>query len=502
MLRTAAARSKASLERGVVLGARRQWLQSRNGAPLVRSYADSKLPVLPGSQTTTVAGVPEPPILHTPKIAPIDTPPVLPPTPSEVGANTPAPPTPAPKKKRRSFRSRLFTLIVLAALGYGGGVYYSLQNDSFHDIFTDYVPFAEDVVGYFEELEFKKRFPPQELASKIWPQPRGENKVTIARQSGVNARVADPESSETSKASIKSTDHGLVAKAKEAAAEVKGAVASKSSELAAAASSSSSPSTAGQLVDHVAIPEGTEPAVQELVKLVNNVITVLNATPDAPKYSATVAAAKDSLNNVIAEIRTLKAVGAHDAETKIKEANVEFDTAAKELVRRVETELHEQETRWREEFENEREALSRSYQQKLAGELDAAKKVADEKNKNALLEQEIALQKKFLDGVKSKIDEERNGRLAKLDELSASVDELEQLTGQWNQVVDATLKTQHLQVALEAVRNKLRNQTSLRLSSTSSSRSRKSRRTTSSSTPPSPPSPPSLTSAACPLPPP
>ena len=215
------------------------------------------------------------------------------------------------------------------------------------------------------------------------------------------------------------------------------------------------PAPPASTVDHINVLEATEPAVQDLVKLVNNIITAVNASPEASKLSTTMSNAKDELSKVISGISTLKEQTAHEADTQIQNAHSEFENAAKELVRRLEQEMQEMETKWREEYESEREKLSTSYQQKLTAELDAAKRVADEKNHNALLEQEIALQTKFMDSVKSQVEAEREGRLAKLDELSGSVAELEKLTGEWNSVVDSTLQTQHLQVALEAVRAKL-----------------------------------------------
>ena len=216
------------------------------------------------------------------------------------------------------------------------------------------------------------------------------------------------------------------------------------------------PAPAAPPVDHVNVPEAQEPVVQDLVKLINNIITAVNASPEASKYSTTLSTAKEELQKVIGGIRTLKDKSTSDAESQIKNAHSEFDSAAKELVRRLDGEMQEQEVKWREEYESEREKLSHGYQQKLAAELDAASKVADEKKMNELLQQEIALQKQFMESVKGQVEAEREGRLAKLDELSTSVTELEKLTGEWNSVVDATLQTQHLHVALEAVRAKIK----------------------------------------------
>ncbi|TKA69940.1 hypothetical protein B0A55_10794, partial [Friedmanniomyces simplex] len=346
--------------------------------------------------------------------------------------------------------------------------------------------------------------------AKNWPQTRGENKVTIGKSSGLSPRIANErkESSdlgqkgrhvsaiednnkpqpgkaqqtpdatsprdktqaveaakkgvEAPQSSSPGTSGGRTLQPKENVAD-KGDVSRPATSQPKEAASRPAQDTAqakpaappAPAIDHLNVPQATEPVVQELVKMVNNVITAINASPEASKFSSTVQTAKGDLDNIISTIGTLKDSAAHEAETKIKDAHTEFDTAAKELVRRLEQEMREQESKWREEYENEREKLSNSYQQRLQTELDSVKKVQEEERKNALIQQEIDLQKQYMDTVKAKVEEERSGRLSKIDALAQSVDELEKLTGEWNSVVDATLKTQHLQVAVEAVRAKV-----------------------------------------------
>nr|XP_023908588.1 MICOS complex subunit MIC60-like [Quercus suber] len=508
MLRTAVARSVRCAEQGWG----RQWqlqlvrppLKVSNTAPgldeqalkhdiltceLQRTFVDARpadKTVLPGSQsTTTTAGVPQPPILTTATINPTQSdalaaqpPPPLPPSPEEVQAATPAPstntgnlpptgtgtaatgptsaPPPPPRRPRRRFRNFLLSLIVLSTLGYAGGVYYSLVSDNFHDFFTEYVPYGEDAVAYFEEREFRKRFPVKEMAAKVWPQTRGENKITIGRSSGLSPKVADTEDLGKGGRHTSALDDSKPRPApQKKSSDASVAKKDNTSKAAPAPAPANATAAAGPTIDHINAPGASEPVVQDLIKMVNNIITAVNASPEATKFSSVVNNLKGDLNNVIAEIGTLKEQHAHAADAKIKDAHTEFDTAAQELVRRLEQEMREQESKWREEYESEREKLSNSYQQKLAAELDAAKKIAEEQNKNSLLQQEIALQKQYMDTVKSKVEEERSGRLSKLDELSTSVSELEKLTSEWNSVVDATLQVQHLQVALEAVKAKV-----------------------------------------------
>ncbi|KAF2770039.1 hypothetical protein EJ03DRAFT_382355 [Teratosphaeria nubilosa] len=505
MLRIAVARSARCAEQGLLRGVRSQWQPQRVQKPLARTYATPDQTVLPGSQSQTVAGVPQAPVLQanttaTPGPSPSEVP-RTPPTPAQVQSVAPStntgnlPPTgtgtastgpssaPPPKRPRRRFRNFLLTLIILGSLGYAGGVYYSLINDNFHDFFTEYIPYGEDAVAYFEEREYRKRFPTKEYSTKQWPQRTGENKITVAKHSGVAPRVA----AETKESDLgqkgrhssaidelqpgkaQQTPDATTGKEKSQAVQAAKSgqdasspdstrrtdPASHTQDLLPKSSAPSKPSSGASPVDHLNLPNATEPAVQELAKLVNNIITAINASPEASKFGSTIQSLKGDLNSVIAQIGTLKDTTHHEMEKKIKDAHMEFDTAARELVKRLETEMREQESKWREEYEAERERLSQSYQQRLQAELEAAKKVAEEKTKNSLLQQEIALQKAYMDNVKSKVEQEREGRLAKLDELSSEVQELERLTGEWNEVVDAALQTQHLQVAVEAVRAKV-----------------------------------------------
>ena len=208
-------------------------------------------------------------------------------------------------------------------------------------------------------------------------------------------------------------------------------------------------------IDPLKISNANEPLVQDLVKILNDIITVVNSDGASQKYSSTVSKAKSALRDVGNRIMTLKAAEKQAADDKIKSTQAEFDTAAKELVRRLEEEMRGQESQWKTEFETEREKISQSYQNRLESETKHAHKVAEQKLHNQLLEQAVALKRQFVSEVTSRVETERNGRLAKLSDLSTSVTELEKLTADWNSVIDANLKTQHLQVAVEAVRSAL-----------------------------------------------
>ena len=408
-------------------------------------------------------------------------------------------------------------------MGYASGVYYSLVSDNFHDFFTEYVPFGENSVLYFEEREYRKRFPRLTNPTNR-PLVDSGNKVTIPSKSGVSWRLSGEEhqgsdlekkgrhmsaleenkpdekkqklanakqspSSATGAEKIKTIetarkDAGSSTSATRPPSDKSETTAPKASspkpaekpavkpkaEPAPKKSSNTEASLARppevdepsrfmpmEPIDPLKIQNANEPVVQDLVKILNDIITVVNNDGSSHQYSSTIRKAKDALANVGNQIMTMKRSEQTIATEKIQSMQKQFDNGAKELVRRLEEEMKAQEGRWRDEFDSERDKLAQSYQERLDAETKRAKEVTDQRMRNELLEQAVTLKKQFLSEVTSQVETERNGRLSKLSDLSSSVSELEALSADWNSVIDANLKTQHLQVAVEAVRSSLEN---------------------------------------------
>ena len=205
-------------------------------------------------------------------------------------------------------------------------------------------------------------------------------------------------------------------------------------------------------IDPLKINNADDNLVQNLVKTLNDIITVVNADNSNGKFNSTIAKAKNELTVVGKKIMDLKAAERATADRKIKSLQGDFDKAAKELVHRLENEMHDQEARWKDEFESEREKIAQTYEERLKLEVERTQQLAEQRVRNQLLEQAISMKTQFISDVKERVETERDGRLSKLSELASSVNELEKLTSDWNSVVDANLKTQRLQVAVEAVR--------------------------------------------------
>lgn len=456
-------------------------------------------PATPSSASTI-------PIENIPKIppSPAQVQSAPPTTPASVSPPGPAsePPPPAPKRFRRL--RLLFWLSLLTALGYGGAVIYALRSDNFHDFFTEYIPFGEDAVLYFEERSFKKRFP--NARHNVAKLPRvdkpEDKKVTIPSRSGLSWRVAEDEkkgsdvtqkgkhnsamdANKPASSTAKAQQDPKAASGNSKSASVQAvkkdrdtkpadlAVDSKTPAATPASASTSgppSPATPSPKSDprppaivpvtalsSLSVPNAEEPVVQELVKIVNDLITVVNAdSPDAAnKYSAPITKAKDSLAAVANQILTIRDAERKSAEERVAQAHQEFDEGAKQLLKRIETAQAEDDARYREEFEGERARLAQLYEEKLKTEIERSTQVVEQRLKNELSEQAIELKRNFIAQIKDLVESERDGRLSQLSTLSTDVDSLTELTSNWNGVIDTNLATQKLQVAVDAVRSAL-----------------------------------------------
>ena len=382
---------------------------------------------------------------------------------------SPPPPTPPPKPKRRFRRYFLYPTAFLG-LAYAAGVYYALVSDNFHDFFTEYVPFGEDAVLFWEEREFKRRFPSpapgSASSSKTYPQISGEDKVTVGRQSGVSAKTAGEQTKSKGDQSPPKRDAAVSTPPKkdkqkeskttltEKTDDKKGKQEPKSPAKIEQKPTSATSGPISQL-DSLKIDNAADPVVQNITKILNDVIAVVNADNASGKYSATISKAKDDVQKLASDTATYRAQDAKAAADKIRQNEVDFDKGAQELIARIQREQNQQELAFREEYEAERERLAKTYEEKLRAELEAAQKVADQRKRNELIEQSIKLTDQFTNDVRERVEKERSSRLSRINQLAHDVADLEGLTKKYTSDLQSNLQTQHLITAVEAVRTAL-----------------------------------------------
>ncbi|OGE51702.1 hypothetical protein PENARI_c012G04889 [Penicillium arizonense] len=461
MLRSSIAPGRQLLSNPIRQRIPSQWL-SRAGASNrlagQRFFADSKPPT---------TGGPTP-------VSPSSQSSVPPETVVKAAEESKLPPPPAPRKTGR-FRRFLIYLILTSGLAYGGSIFLALKSDNFHDFFTEYIPYGEDCVLYFEERDFYRRFPNASRHQNRLPTaPREEGTaVTIPSKSGLSWKVAGEENA-NSKAKTDASAHEGQTKSATARPEERMAAIQKAKDDKASKTASKEetkpektkpeetkpvsleeprqPAVAASTIELLQIQDGDDSVVQDLVKTFNDIVTVISADENSSKYSAPVAKAKGELQKIGEKISAIRSEARNTAQEEINKAHATFDESARELIRQFEEVRSTDLASFREEFEAEREKLAQAYQQKVSTELRHAQELAEQRLQNELVEQAIELNRKYIHEVQGLVEREREGRLSKLNELTSDVKELENLTAGWSSVIDTNLKTQQLQVALDAVR--------------------------------------------------
>ena len=378
------------------------------------------------------------------------------------------------------------------------------------------MPYGEQAVLYFEEMDFKKRFP--NVTSRVTGRHPEAEHVKVPAQSGASWRVADAgsepsgrTSTSVTKAAAKEVKPAPVTpvvvdkaeeppkpKVKPRAAKPKAEpkaveeskpvaapipVVEKTAEVVPEPVSAPAPALTPTLaapakkaykapevdepsrwppaspIDPLAVPDAADPVVQDLVRMLNDIITVINHDDANEKYGATIGKAKGEIGRVGQKIRDLKTAAEQEASKQVKQRVDDFDKAANDLVVRLEQALAVQEEQFRQEFAVEADRLRQSYESKVQLIQERERQLAEERLNNQLLEQAVQLQRQFARDIRQHVEDERDGRLGKLAELSAGVASLERLTAGWNDVIDANLRTQQLHVAVEAVRASLEDST-------------------------------------------
>lgn len=384
----------------------------------------------------------------------------------ETPSSSPSPP-PTPKRKGR-FRRFLLYLILTSGIAYGGGIFLALKSDNFHDFFTEYVPYGEESVLYFEERDFYRRFPNATRHSNRLPPIHKEesHRVTIPSNSGLSWKISEEESENASltqkgphnsavDASKDTSASKTVTKAKADSTEKKNPTPPEPKEEPRTPAIAT-PTT----LELIKVEGADEPVVQELVRIFNDIITVISADEGAAaKYAAPISRVRTELESIGTKIISLRADADKAAKEEIEKAHALFDESAKKLMQQIEQARAAEAAQFREEFEAEREKLVRAYQDKIQTELSRAQELAEQRLKNELVEQAIELNRKYLNDVKELVERERDGRLSKISELTANVNQLEKLTTDWSDVIESNLKTQQLQVAVDAVRSVLESST-------------------------------------------
>ncbi|TFK40195.1 mitochondrial inner membrane protein Mitofilin [Crucibulum laeve] len=196
----------------------------------------------------------------------------------------------------------------------------------------------------------------------------------------------------------------------------------------------------------------SEPIISHLAGTIDNLASYLASNPEAAsKATDVLEIAKNDLTALGERIEKSKLDERLALEAKLDEQTREYTLKLMELEMEAQDKLDDQQEGFRKFFDDERVKLAQSYREKLEQELKTQTELINERLKEEVIAQGIELQRRWIREIKVRVEQERGGRLAKLDELSASLKKLERIALDNSTYLDENIRVHALWSAVRAV---------------------------------------------------
>ncbi|KAJ3720823.1 mitochondrial inner membrane protein Mitofilin [Lentinula guzmanii] len=170
----------------------------------------------------------------------------------------------------------------------------------------------------------------------------------------------------------------------------------------------------------------SEPIISHLAGTIDNLASFLKSNPEAAgRVTDVLDLAKNDLSSLAQRIKSAKEEERKGLEVKLDEQTREYTLKLLEVEMEAQDRLDNQEEEFRKLFDLRQSQLIQTYRQKLEEELKTQTDLINERLKNEVISQGIELQRRWIREIKMRVEEERGGRLAKIDELSAQIRRIE-----------------------------------------------------------------------------
>ncbi|KAF8071811.1 mitochondrial inner membrane protein Mitofilin [Lyophyllum atratum] len=198
----------------------------------------------------------------------------------------------------------------------------------------------------------------------------------------------------------------------------------------------------------------SEPIISHLAGTIDSLASFLHANPTASaKVSDVLESAKGDLTALADRIEKAKEDERLALESKLDEQARECTQKLMELEMEAQDKLDSQEEDFKKFFEEERAKLIQAYRAKLNHELQTQTELINERLKEEVIAQGIELQRRWIRDIKVRVEEERGGRLGKLEELSSQLKRLERVALDNSAYLDENIRIHALWSAVRAVTN-------------------------------------------------
>ncbi len=214
----------------------------------------------------------------------------------------------------------------------------------------------------------------------------------------------------------------------------------------------------------------SEPIISHLAGTIDNLASYLATNPSAAsKATGVLETAKKDLTDLADRFEKVREDERLALEAKLDEQTRDYSIKLLELEMEAQDKLDNQQEDFKTFFEEERAKIIQAYRNKLENELRTQTELINERYatsfskflarsyklncrlKEEVIAQGIELQRRWIRDIKIRVEQERGGRLAKLDELSADLKRLERIALDNADYLDDNIRIHALWSALRAL---------------------------------------------------
>ncbi|GJN87177.1 hypothetical protein Rhopal_000122-T1 [Rhodotorula paludigena] len=201
----------------------------------------------------------------------------------------------------------------------------------------------------------------------------------------------------------------------------------------------------------------SEPVLGQLASTIDSLAKYVEKNDATASASATtvLSDAQKDIKSLAARIEGIKKQEEDKLAAQLKEQASKYSgllvKAEKELVERLDT----QEDDWKKAFDDERQRLVSAYKDKLDSELATQQELINQRLREEVIAQGVELQRRWVQEIKMRVEQERGGRLAKLEELESGVRKLEKVAKENEAALGEAVRARKIFTAVKALEHKI-----------------------------------------------
>lgn len=170
--------------------------------------------------------------------------------------------------------------------------------------------------------------------------------------------------------------------------------------------------------------------IGELAGTIDDLAAFVRDTPASStgKAKYVLEEAKDELQRLSKRLDEIRKSEQARAERSLGEQARKFEADMKRKAEEQSKKYDQLDAEGKKKVEQERAKASSDYEKRLQKELETQREIINERLKEEVIAQGVEMQRRWMKEIKTRVEEERGGRLARLDQLASDLGEIEKVT--------------------------------------------------------------------------